>query len=324
MSRKERTKPPPYTCPSCGWETRFKNGMRKHLYVNKKPCASTTGISLTDALKSHIMENRVYIQVHVQTDVKSTVNIYNFHQVNNILNNIPFNDKLTRYMDYQKADLIDYQTKVQDLFEEKTDKMEFCTVYDDVMFELREDDFLEIIDKTCCVHMTSSFEDFNIFYNSDLDYITLFDNGEWRNLLHHKGIREMILIIQAAYFNVYEKYLVRRVKYSTSPRLKQHCEELLKEYYKFISIFDIDPYIKDKCDDDIFDNGKYDSFADSEKFYDIYQSLKKTLRVSQQRYLITSILKIVHKHSKMNLSKLNLKLSTAIKDDNGLLAHLTG
>jgi hypothetical protein len=58
--RKERTKPHPYTCPSCGLQTRLKADMNRHLYTNKKPCASVSGIILTDEIKEHIMNYRLY------------------------------------------------------------------------------------------------------------------------------------------------------------------------------------------------------------------------------------------------------------------------
>lgn len=291
--------------------------MRRHLYENKKPCASISGIILNDNIKEHVMLYRLYKQEEHTPNVVN-INTINNIQVNNVLNSIPLQDKLYRFTKYQDVTTIDYQTKVQELFEDTTNKLEFCEEYNDIIFELRDDDFLDIIDKTCHVNM-ESFEDFSIFYNSDLDYITLFDNGEWKNLIHKRGIREMIAIIQAAYLNVYEKYLIRRTKYTQNLRVRQRCEELLLDYYKFISLFDLDPYVTGKCDDDILDNGKYDSYMEAEKFYEKYNSLKRSIRVSQQRYLVTSILKIIHKHSKNNVSKLHNTIASAIANDNKLL-----
>lgn len=319
---KERIKPPPYACPSCGFESRLKGDIKRHFYQTKKPCANLNGVVLTENMKEQVLLYRIYHHEQTKELGKSKEPKQNIIKITNFnLHNISLQDKLERFTKYQKSSLIDYQTKVQELYEEKTDKMEFCTSYDDIVFELQEDDFIDIIDKTCTVNM-ASFEDFNIFYNTDLDYITLFDNGEWKNVLYKRGIREMISIIQAAYLNVYEKYLIRRVTFTKHLRLKQHCEELLQEYYRFLAILDLQPYVNGKCDDDILDDGRYDSYIETDYFYSIYKTSKSNLRVTQQKHLITSILKIIHKHSRKNISKFDTTLSVAASNDKDLLACL--
>jgi hypothetical protein len=51
----------PYTCPRCAYVTAIKQHMRQHLYNTRKECpASNAKILLTDEIKSHILENRVY------------------------------------------------------------------------------------------------------------------------------------------------------------------------------------------------------------------------------------------------------------------------
>lgn len=54
-----------YICPCCGFTSRFKNDMRRHLY-KKRPCqnrikeAQEANVVLTDAVKESILANGVY------------------------------------------------------------------------------------------------------------------------------------------------------------------------------------------------------------------------------------------------------------------------
>lgn len=51
----------PYTCCRCGYTTKLKANMRKHLYRRHDNCPATkNNIILTEELKNHILENRVY------------------------------------------------------------------------------------------------------------------------------------------------------------------------------------------------------------------------------------------------------------------------
>ena len=52
---------PPYTCCRCGYETRRKDHMEKHLYKLFTQCpGATQDIELTDEIKEAIVKNRVY------------------------------------------------------------------------------------------------------------------------------------------------------------------------------------------------------------------------------------------------------------------------
>jgi hypothetical protein len=51
----------PYECPRCGYTTVQKGHMRGHFYDTKKPCPTTkSSIELTDEIKKHIVDFRVY------------------------------------------------------------------------------------------------------------------------------------------------------------------------------------------------------------------------------------------------------------------------
>lgn len=52
---------PPYTCPRCGHETPAKTKMRTH-FARKTTCPGVVDpdIILTDQVKEHVLENRIY------------------------------------------------------------------------------------------------------------------------------------------------------------------------------------------------------------------------------------------------------------------------
>jgi hypothetical protein len=57
-----RTAQDEYACTRCGYKTKIKARMRRHLYYLKSICpGSKNNIELTDVIKEIILENRVYI-----------------------------------------------------------------------------------------------------------------------------------------------------------------------------------------------------------------------------------------------------------------------
>lgn len=50
----------PYTCPRCKYTTSLKGNMKKHLFMNTKPCIGS--IELSDDVKECVMQNRVYTE----------------------------------------------------------------------------------------------------------------------------------------------------------------------------------------------------------------------------------------------------------------------
>ena len=65
----------PYCCPRCNYTTDRKASMRQHLYLLAKICPGTHSmLVLTDNIKQHIMDNRVYLS-HQAPQKKSKANI---------------------------------------------------------------------------------------------------------------------------------------------------------------------------------------------------------------------------------------------------------
>jgi hypothetical protein len=68
----------PYCCIRCGYETDRKSSMIDHLYKKKKMCPAVKNlIELTDAIKKHIIENRIYIIPKKIILKPKTIEVYN-------------------------------------------------------------------------------------------------------------------------------------------------------------------------------------------------------------------------------------------------------
>jgi hypothetical protein len=311
-----------YTCPSCGYQTKKKTDMRRHLYRSKRPCQNVNGVELTDEIREYILKNKVVANNVDNNVVKEPQYIVN-NYINN-LNQFSVYDKINGFLKHNETTLQDYQDKVLTMFEETTDKLEFDSNYDlakDSIYKLDDDDFLDIINQTCKVRIPT-LDDFNMFYDPKLDYLSIVENGEWKDSLLRRGIKQVIETIQLSYLNVYEKYLLRRIYFTTSPRLKQVCEELLQVYYSFISSFDIEPYVKDKSDDDILDNGKINKYDLGEKIYAKYKDVKSNLKDATKRSRIAAVVKVIQKNSKINLYNLDQKVSFILKQNVDFVKYL--
>jgi hypothetical protein len=69
-----------YTCPRCGYETRDKTHIKRHLWPKTRHCgADVNDIELTEDIKNKIMQNRVYKPPAVPTPTQI---INNYHTIN--------------------------------------------------------------------------------------------------------------------------------------------------------------------------------------------------------------------------------------------------
>jgi hypothetical protein len=287
--------------------------MKRHLFFLKNACPSITGIVLSEDIKHHILKNRIYHQPNpIALQVPTTIN-----NIQIFVNNIPIQKKIDVFTKFNNVKLLNYEDKVSDIFEDDASSMvydeNYKKSYNDLIFEMRSDAILQVIDKTCQVSFPD-FHDFSIFYDSNLDYVHIMESGEWSSSVQCMGIKHMMEIIQTAFLNVYEKYLVRHYELVSCHRLKQKCEELLSEYYTFLSVFDLQPCIKDLTNDDILENGS-ESISCSTAFHEMFIKIKKQLKSSVKQSWYRDVLKIISKHTKATVSKLNTDIINTMNDD---------
>ena len=320
-----------YECPRCGYKTEFKTCIKRHFYVKKKQCATIKSmVVLTDEIKEHILEYRKYIfgSTEKKPDgvMLNMINNYNTNNtINNIVSGIEVIKKLTKYTDYKNIETIDFDDSVENKFAHKARRLE-KNQYKQVL-SINNDDLLQIIDQVSKVSDANTFEDLNIIYDPKLDKLKIFD-GEWKEFLLLKGVKTIVETIQTYYLDAYECYLIRRNRDDTvSLSSRNQCLELLEVYYKFISVFDIEPYIKGKSDNKILyssDDERYDIDYEShdienhsivDKLYPLYCKTRDKIKKTEANSIIKSVVDIIKRNSSVNIEELNMKITELFNMD---------
>ena len=328
----------PYTCPCCAYSTSKKCDIFNHFYKLKKPCpklAST--IELTEEIKQHVLQNRIYyIQepVHIINNINNNVNNVNninnvninqYNQLNNSISRIDIMDKLNKYTEHTKVELIDFQEKVEDKYKSKVKKLNTnCFKYG---FKLDSGNLLEIVDEVSkiCEH---NFEDFNILYDEKLNKLKLYEAGSWESTLIDNGIRNMIAIIQDGYLDAYECYLIRKIKTNNTSMIERNeIRILLMKYYKFIGCFNRNPYVLSRCDAEVIKYGEddfelNDDYSIEDEFMPKYKNICDQTTKSELNKTKKDVLDIIKRNSKHNISEFNKKVCSLLQMDSEFKKHI--
>lgn len=304
-----------YQCCRCGYTTREKSAMRRHLFQVKKPCPGSKNlIELTDEIKHCIMDNRIY---HIPKEEKPMQQINNIINYNNTMNNfisgMNFIDKLNKYTEYKQIEIVDFDQSVEDRYASKVRRLENNQYK--YGFSLSQQDILEIFDE---VTSKRSIEDLNLIYDNKYNKFKIYVDGRWKDMLATSCIQNIVETVQSCFLNSYELYLIRMTKSpSVLSKQKQEYMEHLTEYYKFLGSFDVNPYIKGKNDNEILYNDNDDRYIEKvndhewEKFkiVDEYQKLYDQVCMGMTKSEINSIKRqvvdVVKTNSSKNIDELN-------------------
>lgn len=193
--------------------------------------------------------------------------------------------KLDAFMQHQGHALIGFNDAVEHQLWDKVDELKDP---DNHPIKLTHSEYLELIDIVSNASRGDTLKAFNILYDSNINKLRVFEDGEWNELLIQKGLQLILKSIQENYLDKYECYLIKKVRDPTeSLRVKQEHLELLDEYYKFLSCFNADPYVKSRpdseilydTDDDRFGKGK-DEYTIEEEYMCRYAKIKYNLVIT--------------------------------------------
>jgi hypothetical protein len=305
--------------------------MRAHFYKLKKPCPQcfNAEVELTDEIKEHILKNRVYIPPKKEERPVPIIN-NNYQQINNYVNTMDIVDKMNTYKGHAKLELIDFSEKVEDVYASATKKLvsdanKYGYKYG---FKLKSADFLEIIDEVSKI-IREDFEDFNLIYDEKLNKIKMYDCGDWETNLIDKGLARLIQIVQDAYLDAYEYYLLKKIRSSTvCPRDRQELKEHLHMYYKFIQVFDVNPLVKDKSDIEVLSypeivekSGPHDI---EDEYIKIYDEIKDKCTRGELSKIKKEVLDIIKRNSKNNIQEFNKKIMGLVKMDTAFKNQIVG
>ena len=320
----------PYECPCCGYSTPRKGNMRTHLYMSKVPCPQTKNIlTLTDEIKEHILQNRIYIiqkTTEKVQDPQKTINqtINNYNCMQNFIANMDVLEKLTKYTEHNKIEIVDFEDKIGETYmltSKKLDEDKFKYGY-----QLKTENFMEIVDNISST-LDNKIEYFNIVYDGKINKLKLYERGTWKHFLIEQGVKQILNITKDYFLDSYECFLMRKIKkHQISVFDVQKSKELLIEYYKFIACFEIDPFCKDHYDSEILGHddseGKQDSgleteytYTYNEEFYPYYIKALDKLTQSQSMKIKKEVVDIVKRNTTQNINELNKKVLSLIQMD---------
>lgn len=322
-----RRRKPPYECCRCGYRIQEKGAMVKHLYKLKKNCPGIQNhIELTDEIKECILNNRVYHMPKDPVPPPTVCNIMNtFNTMNNYISQLNPIDKLTKYMDYNKNELICIDQSIEEKYMPKCERLQKTQGYRHGL-EFKKQDLLEIIDDVSNVCNGNGLEELNIMYDSKSNKLSLYgidQEKEWKQLLVASGIKKIIELIQEYYLNSYECYLARRLFDDKEKAFhKQICKEQLEEYYKFIGCFDVDPYVKGHFDNEILFSSDDDEFyTDSretsiqDELYPMYKKIRDKTTKCDINSTKREVLDLIKRNTQKNVTDLNNKVVELFRMD---------
>lgn len=303
-------KNPPYTCFCCGYATSNKSNMISHFYKRKSACPKTVNnVELTEEIKQHILSNRVYIPPAARPappGPKKVVNITNYNTINNFVCSLDPVEKVKKYIGYNDIKLIDFESSVSDIYHNRARKLDTGKVYPG--FKLTHCNFLEIISEISSI-CDGKLENLNIIYDQKMNHIKLYDEGRWQEYLLATGLYKIIVVIQDAYLDSYEIYLIKKYHFSKG-KSQALSLELVQTYYKFIGCFDVEPVSKDKSDGFLLNGEDDDKFDLSEKFWDIYNKISMTR--GEVNKIRKDVLDIIKRNSNRNIEEINKRIMELI------------
>jgi hypothetical protein len=307
-----------YTCPRCGFTSNKKYNMKTHLYDLKKVCPGIKNtLTLTDEIKQHILDNRIYVITKpLQPQKIINNNINNYQQINNLITNMDPLEKINKYMKYKNIQLVDIEETLNDTFLETTEKLKNNKFKN---FHLNVQSIIEIIDEVTTINDINKL---NIFYDNILNKIKIFCESEWTSLLIDVGIKNIVDKIQYAYLNSYECYIIRKMIIEPNTQSKMALRELLVEYYKFLAWFDIEPYIHKRNNNKILFNDNDDKYYERDNdfsiydnHYHIYTNILSKINKTEQNKVKKGIENIIKKNTKSFIIELNKKMLQSFKND---------
>jgi hypothetical protein len=224
-------------------------------------------------------------------------------------------EKLQKYMEYSKIELIDFEQSIEERYNEQTKRLEANNYKYGV--QLSMNDLYEIIDKISNICSDKSMDNFNIIYDKCANKLKIYDQGVWQDSLLVSGLMKVITTIQAYYLDAYEVFLIKNIKNgSITHHQKTVYKERLEDYYKFIGCFDVPPLVKDKPDDEILGlESTRKSFDLNEEFYPLYIKIRDTSTKSDINNIKRCVVDIIKRNSSKNINELNAKVSALFHID---------
>ena len=339
---------PPYECPKCGMKTEYRMSMHRHLYELKKSCCGIVRqMELTDEIKLIIMCDRIYHvpqqpaqdrviispAEHPTNVISNQTNnnhinnqINNHNQIVNYIANMDVQDKLERVMEYTQEATREFEDRVEDMYKREDRNFKRDSFKGGVV-TFNEQHFLDMVSNVTDLTKASNLEEYSFFYDPRTERICFYVDSQWESNRKYNGLQFLIKTITLYQLESYEVYLIRKIY---GPASNMHTQSKLDEcltlYYRFISVFDIEPYVYHKHDYEIMDS--IESVASESDNKDTVEA-NRIVDACRKRYILArdgvtpsvkkalqkEVFDIVRTNSNSNIRALNRRIMDIIKVD---------
>jgi hypothetical protein len=312
----------PYLCPRCGYSTAKKTNIKNHFFQKKKPCpASVNELELTEEIMNHVLDNRTYKIVDEAKTVNQVINQYN--QLNNFIGNMDHYDKLEEMLNYRGAKTIGFGDKVEQRHEREISRLD--TNRYKYGIEFGQDRILDILDQSIQAK-PERIEEINVLFNQKLNKISMFHDDQWYSYMMETGSKEIIRIVKDYLLVSYEKFILRKLFHPTHAANaydRAQYELQLTDYYEFLAIFDLYPYIYGRDNSEIIDCEISENGHFIEDFgMKLYQEKKSELSKSKINRTKKQVVDIIKRNSSFNIENLNKDIVKIINTDDSFKEKL--
>ena len=284
----------PYTCCRCEYQTSSKKLMRRHLYERKVVCPTKHNVELTDMIKEHIVNYRIY---HVPS--LTALN----RAINNYIANTSFVRKVQQLAHHAPCSMSD---KIRSIFANEIRIME------NEDFEAFEK--MNHKDMVDTMHMITDAPDFNFYHHVKTNKTYIYEYV-WEEMDTAQGLQRLLQIMQSSYWNKYESFLLGRILQKKNDSVTNLCINLIKDYYSFILSFDLRPYcnksntpkLRDDQDVPHQNTEDYSVFEKifSLRLFSLYDNIQDQIPRSQTSANRKKVDDIIKRNSRGNLAKLD-------------------
>jgi hypothetical protein len=178
--------------------------------------------------------------------------------------------------------------------------------------KLNMNDLIEIIDDVCSSN-DSNHTDFNMMFDKKLNKLMyLEDNGTWKTCLVDKGLNLIVAKIKDNFLDYYECYVIRKIRDEVD---NAELRNTLKEYYKFLSVFETEPIVKDTDDSVILENNDMNIYSCMDEFYPYYNEMKNELKVSERTRIRNVTINVIKTNTNTNEERLSLDICNIFSNE---------
>jgi len=287
--------------------------MYRHLFEKKKLCPAVNPLELSNDIKDCVMRDRIY---HIpKTKNKKRVN-NNQYTINNMFFNMSIPNRIEHLMDHFKLaePIKDFSETCYDYLDPLATPFREKDVVDDRCVFLNESEYSKCLEVVSSLTNKITKEDMgamNLAYEMNKPIILIYEDGEWKENMLHRGVEYILQSVQQAYWSKYECCLIATIERNSNMRHRSECDSQLRSFYRFLTKIGLLPYVSGKDDQDIMldycNDNEYSETSNDLciKYQKVFDQEKKEVTKRETNRTIKEIMDIIKSNGKSNLEKIN-------------------